>query len=346
MLRALQSVQSFEQIISGGSRARIADFGNRLFDEENVAELFTVGVKGDKLFNGTWGYDGAFRYSQFTQYQQIQDVNGPRFEQILNANDSLFNPASATFIGQTVPYNPFGQPLQHPIASNQPLIDYATLREHNIGTSKLATLDLNIYTTDLFDLPAGGVGLAFGGAFVRQTYIFNPDDQARLGQELGVGITPPVKAGRKEYAFYSEALIPIFSPKWNIPGFYSLEVTAGDRYEAWKNNNTNALVPKVGVRWQPFDESLTIRSTWGEGFLEPSMGQLFGPTIFALAPTNFTGFAPAEVFGPPGNPNNPLQQNVHNPETTVVEVPNTNLSPEHDRTWTAGIVYTPKWIPR
>src|SRR5207253_10469971 len=226
----------------------------------------------------------------------------------------------------------------------QPLIDFATLREHNIGTSKLATLDLNIYTTDLFDLPAGGVGLAFGGAFVRQTYIFNPDDQARLGQELGVGITPPVKAGRKEYAFYSEALIPIFSPKWNIPGFYSLEFTAGDRYEAWKNNNTNALVPKVGVRWQPFDESLTIRSTWGEGFLEPSMLQLYGPTVFALAPTNFTGFAPAAVFGPPGSATNPLQT-VKNPETTVVEVPNTNLSPEHDRTWTGGIVYTPKWIP-
>jgi iron complex outermembrane receptor protein len=342
---AFNPFNPFEQIISGGSRARIADFGNRLFDEENVAERFTVGVKGDKLFNGTWGYDGAFMYSQFQQIQQIQDVNGPRFEQILNANDSLFNPASATFIGQTTPYNPFGQPLQHPIASNQPLIDYATLREHNIGTSKLATLDLNIYTTDLFDLPAGGVGLALGGVFTRQTYIFNPDDQARLGQELGVGITPPVKAGRKEYAFYGETLIPVFSPKFNIPFFHSLEFTAGVRYEAWKNNDTNAAVPKVGVRWQPFDEQLTIRSTWGEGFLEPSMLQLFGPTVFALAPTNFTGFAPTEVFGPQGSPTNPLQT-VKNPETTVVEVPNTNLAPEHDRTWTGGIVYTPKWIPQ
>src|SRR5207247_5691773 len=74
------------------------------------------------------------------------------------------------------------------------------------------------------------------------------------------------------------------------------------------------------------------------------MLQLYGPTVFALAPTNFTGFAPAAVFGPPGSATNPLQT-VKNPETTVVEVPNTNLSPEHDRTWTGGIVYTPKWIP-
>src|SRR5438132_13788779 len=57
---------------------------------------------------------------------------------------------------------------------------------------------------------------------------------------------------------------------------------AGVRYEEWLNNDTNAAVPKFGVRWQPFDESLTLRSTWGEGFLEPSMVQLYGPRSLAL----------------------------------------------------------------
>ncbi len=79
-----------------------------------------------------------------------------------------------------------------------------------------------------------------------------------------------LRAGRKEYALYAETLIPIFSPKWKIPLFYSLEFAAGGRFEAF-NNDTNSLVPKVGVRWQPFDEQLTIRSTWGEGFVEPSL---------------------------------------------------------------------------
>jgi len=337
---AFNPFNPFQQIISGSSRIRVFDFGNRLFDNENIAELFTVGVKGDKLFNGTWGYDGAYRYSQIQQIAQIRDVNSVRYEQILDANSALFNPASSSFIGQTVPYNPFGDTRSTPIATNAPLVEFATFNARALLTMKLSTLDLNIYTTDLFDLPAGGVGLAFGGAFVRQTYDLNPDDQQRLGQEMGVGIFAPVKAGRKDWAIYAEALVPIFSPKWNIPGFHSLEVTGGVRYEAWLNNDTNACVPKVGLRWQPFDESLTIRSTWGEGFLEPSMGQLYGPTIFALAPTNFVGFAP----GVPHTPAN-LQQ-VPNPETTVVEVPNTNLSPEHDRTFTAGIVYTPKWIPQ
>jgi len=341
---AFNPFNPFGQFISGGSRARIADFGNRVFINENEAWLSTIGVKGDKLFDGSWGYDGAFRYSQIVSVNQIKDVNGPRFERILNANDSLFNPASSDFIGQTTPYDPFND-FKVPIKTNLPLIDFATLHAHNLFESKLATLDVNIYTTDLFDLPGGPVGLALGGSFSRQTYVINPDDQNRLDhpQELGVGGIQPVRAGRKEVAFYAETLIPIISPEMGIPGLHSLEFDAGARFEDFRNNDTNVLVPKVALRWQPFDEQLTIRSTWGEGFLEPSMAELYGPTIFGLGPSHFHGFAPAASFGPPGSATNPLQD-VVDPETTIEQPPNRHLAPEHDRTWTGGLVYTPRWV--
>jgi len=126
-------------------------------------------------------------------------------------------------------------------------------------------------------------------------------------------------------AFYAETLIPIFSPEMGIPGLHSLEFDAGVRFEDWRNNATNVMVPKVALRWQPFNEQLTIRSTWGEGFVEPSMAELYGPTIFGLGPTNFLGDREAE--------------------TTIEQLPNKNLAPEHDRTWAGGFVYTPKWIP-
>src|SRR5947208_1478972 len=334
---AFNPFNPFEQIISGGSRAVLADLDIRIIDNENIAERFTVGVKGDKLFDGSWGYDAGFMYSQIQQIAQIRSVNGPRFERILNGADPLFDPTSSQFIGQTTPYNPFGD-FRVPIASNLPLIDFATDRARDLFTSKLATLDLNIYTTDLFDLPAGGVGLAFGGGFSREEYTINPDDQHRLGEELGVGFTAPVKAGRKEWNVYAEALIPIFSPKFNIPGFYSLEFTAGVRYQEFLNNDTNAAVPKVGVRWQPFDEQLTIRSTWGEGFLEPSLTELFGPTRFLLGPIGGSAIAP------PGTTQAGQLVDATNPETTIEQLPNKTLGPEHDRTWSGGIVYTPKWM--
>ncbi len=345
---AFNPFNPFEQIISGGTRARFFDFGNRLIDNENVAERFTVGVKGDKLFNGTWGYDGAFMYSQIEQIARFRSVNVNRFERILNANDSLFDPNSGNFIGQTVPYNPFGdwQHVPSP-ATNQPLLTFAQLNTRDLLTSKLATLDLNIYTTDLFDLPAGGVGLAFGGVFSRESYQVDPDDQNRLGENAGVGMLEVVKAGRKSWGIYAETLIPVFSPKFNIPGFYSLEFSAGVRYSEWLNNDTNAAVPKVGVRWQPFDESLTLRSTWGEGFLEPSMVQLYGPTRFGLGPIGGTTCAPGAngFISTPCDPSNPTFQDVTNPEATIEQRPNPGIHPEHDRTWTGGLVYTPKWIP-
>jgi iron complex outermembrane receptor protein len=336
---AFNPFNPFEQIITGGTRARLFDFGNRIFNNENIAERFTVGVKGDKLFNGTWGYDGAFMYSQIEQIEKGQVSDGGRTNRIMNAADPLFDPTSSEFIGQTVPYNPFVDGRHVAFPSNQPLLLFATQFSKSLVTSKLATLDLNIYTTDLFDLPAGGVGLAFGGSFNRETYTIDPDDQIRLENDI-----PFTKGGRKSWGIYAETLIPIFSPKWNIPGFYSLEFSAGVRYDEWLNNDTNAAVPKVGVRWQPFDESLTFRSTWGEGFLEPSMGQLFGPKRFLLGPIGGTTCAPVAVFGPCGSPTN-LVQVTNNPEETIEQLPNRFLHPEHDRTWTGGVVYTPKWIP-
>jgi iron complex outermembrane recepter protein len=341
---AFNPFNPFEQIISGATRARIFDFGNRLIDNENIAERFTVGVKGDKLFNGTWGYDGAFMYSQVTQYSKFQGININRFEEIQNGADTIFDPTSSAFIGQTSPFNAFGDAVHNVNPNNTPLIEFARLNTRDIFTSKLATLDLNIYTTDLFDLPAGGVGLAFGGVFSRESYRIDPDDQNRLGQNADIAAIAPVKAGRKSWSIYAETIVPIFSEKMNIPGFHSLEFSAGVRYSEWLNNDTNAAVPKVGVRWQPFDDSLTLRSTWGEGFLEPSMVQLYGPQRFLLAPVGGTTFAPVGVFGPIGTLNNP-EQEITNAEETVQQPPNKNLHPEHDRTWTGGIVYTPKWIP-
>ena len=322
----------FNQIISNGTRARLADFGNRLFNTENYAYLATLGVKGDKLFDGNWGYDAGARYSEIYNVLNTQDVNVVRFNQVMNANDPIFNPTSSTYIGTTTPYDPFGS-FKHPIATNIPSLAYATMYRRDINVAKEFSLDTNIYTTDLFDLPAGGVGLAFGGQWRRESLFINPDDQGRLKQEAGVGQAFRVNAGRKDYAFYAETRIPIFSPEMGIWGLHNLEFSASGRYEDFRSNNTNVLVPKVELRWQPFDEQLTIRSTWSEGFIEPTLAELYGAPIFILAPTNLAS-VPVSRGGP----------GTSTPETTQEITPNKNLQPEDSRAWTGGVVYTPKFV--
>ena len=325
---AFNPFNPFNQIIAGGTRARIFDFGNRLVDTENEAYLATVGVRGDKVFGTNWGYEGAFRYSQIYTIAQIQTASASRFNRIMNAADSIHVPGSSDFIGTTVPYNPFTDfnvPLTGTAFQDQlKNILFARANVRDLTKSALTTADFRVYTTDLFELPAGGVGFAMGADWRREQFDFNPDDTDENGDQIGVGFAHTSFGGRKAYGIFAETQIPITSPKMAIPGAYSLEFNASGRFEDFRNNDTNVLVPRIGIRWQPFNEELTVRATWGEGFIEPSLASLFGAPIFILAPTSLNG---------------------HNePETTQEIDTNRNLQPEDSRNFSAGLVYTPKWI--
>ena len=324
-LGAFNPFNPFQQIISGGTRARLAEFGNRLINDETDAFFSTLGVRGDKLFDGSWGYDGSFRYSQIKNTETDTLVSASRFNRILNAADPIFDPTSSQFIGTTVPYNPFGD-YRVPIATNSLPINFATIHPKEIDISKLSTFDLNIYTTELFKLPAGGFGLAFGGQFRREVLRQDPDQLTISGDPIGEPFKTFTAAGRKTYGLYAEADIPVFGSSFSLPGFHALEFTTAARFEKFLSNGSNVLVPKFGMRWQPFDDSLTLRATWGEGFHEPSLIELFASPIKGLVPT-FDSVT--------GN---------FNPETPFTLRSNPNLQPEDSRAFSGGLVYTPKFI--
>ncbi|MGI8957143.1 MAG: TonB-dependent receptor domain-containing protein, partial [Chthoniobacterales bacterium] len=237
-------------------------------------------------------------------------------------------------------FNPFGDALRGPpIPSNSADVAYATIHPKDIDTSEIATLDLNIYTTSLFKLPAGGVGFAFGGQFRRERLNQSVDQLSIDGDIAGNSTGASTNAGRKDYAFYAETNIPITSPTFSFPGFYSLELTAAVRYEAFKNNDTNVTVPKFGIRWQPLDETLTVRATIGKGFLEPSLIELFGSPTSALTPVTDT--LPTSL----GGPNVPIgDPSRFESEQNVVFTSTPTLQPEDSTSFTAGIVWTPKFI--
>ena len=322
---AFNPFNPFNQIISGGSRARLAEFGNRLFDNETDAFLGTVGLRGDKLFNGTWGYDAAFRYSQVKNLSTGTQVSISRFNRIMNQADPIFDPTSSEYIGTTVAFNPFGD-FRVPIPANQATVEFARIFPKDFDVSKIATLDGSVYTTALFNLPAGGVGFAFGGQFRRESLREDPDELNLIGDVAGNSPLPAAVGGRKSFAFYAETSIPIFSPENAIPGFHALEFTAAGRYEEFRNNNTNVMVPKLGVRWQPLDESLTLRATWGKGFRQPALEELYGSPASSIEGTV-----------------DPLT-GTEEPETTTLSNSNENLQPEDSRSISFGFVYTPKFV--
>ena len=327
---AFNPFNPFQQIISGATRARLSEFGNRFQHNETDAFFSTLGLKGDKLFDGSWGYDASYRYSQIQNITQATLQSASRFNRILNAADPIFDPTSSQFIGTTIPYNPFGD-YRVPIASNTLPVAFATVFPKEVDTSKLATYDLNIYTTSLFKLPAGGVGLAFGGQFRRETLQQEPDQLLVLGDLLGTGPGNFTHAGRKTYAFYAEGDIPIFGDGFTAPGLHALEFTAAARFEDFLNNDTNVLVPKFGVRWQPFDDSFTVRATWGEGFHEPSLIELFG--------------TPTQGITGGGSIFDPATRTLITDDIPFIIRSNPTLQPEDSRSFSGGIVYSPKFLP-
>jgi iron complex outermembrane receptor protein len=324
---AFNPFNPFNQIISGGTRARLAEFGNRLFDNESDAWLGTLGFRGDKLFNGTWGYDTAFRYSQIKNTTTGTQVSISRFNRILNQADPIFNPNSPEYIGTTVAFNPFGD-FRVPIPSNAASVEFARIHPVDIDTSKLATVDATLYTTDLFDLPAGGIGFAIGGQFRRETLDEAPDQLNINGDVAGNSAIAPAHGGRKSYAIFVETSIPIFSEKNAIPGFHALDINAAGRYEAFLNNDTDVAVPKIGVRWQPMDDSLTLRFTWGLGFREPSLEELYSAPISDIQPSH-----------------DPMNGGAFEPETTTLIQSTPSLQPEDSETFSGGVVWTPKFVP-
>jgi hypothetical protein len=324
---AFNPFNPFNQIISGGTRARLAEFGNRLFDNESDAWLATLGFRGDKLFNGTWGYDTGFRYSQIRNTTTGQQVSISRFNRILNQADPIFNPASSQYIGTPLAFNPFGD-FRVPIPSNDASIEFARVHPRDIDTSKLATLDATIYTTALFDLPAGGIGFALGGQFRRESLNEDPDQLNINGDISGNSSIAPARGGRKSYAIFVETSIPVFSEKNAIPGFHAFDINVAGRYEAFLNNDTNVAVPKVGLRWQPLDETLTLRFTWGKGFREPSLEELYSAPVSDIQPSH-----------------DPMNGGAFEPETTTLVQSSPNLSPEDSETFSGGFVWTPKFVP-
>ena len=106
-----------------------------------------------------------------------------------------------------------------------------------------------------------------------------------------------------------------------------------------KTTTQTFAVPKFGMRYQPFDETLTLRATWGKGFREPSLIELYASPTSALTGANDT--LPESLGGPATPVGDPSR---FESETPVVITSSPVLTPEDSQSFSAGIVWTPKWV--
>lgn len=110
-----------------------------------------------------------------------------------------------------------------------------------------------------------------------------------------------------------------------VPGVYNLEINLAGRYDHYEGVDEDAKVPKVTLRYQPIKD-LTLRATYSNSFIAPNLFQLFGPTG--------TGFSVPITF------NGVVQD-----QAQVAAFTNPNLKPSTAESYTAGLVYSPSYLP-
>jgi len=317
-----------------GVKYRALEVGNRFSPTTFNDILFDVGLRGEMGEFGdyfkTWNWEAGFRYSRNEEEIQSRNVvSQPGLREALL--DS--NPATA--------FNPFlnlgATNRQTPAARNKV---YVTL--HDSGQFELP-LGYLTFNGDLFNLPAGPVSFAIGGEYHGERWRRDPDSLNTSFNTIGSVDSEASLVNRDVWGIYEEVRVPITSPTWNFPGFYSLEVDFAER-EEWFSQNTsqtlafprlhaqfNAQKPKASVRWQPLDPkyigAVTLRATYTEAF--------HAPQLIELSPAGQQSFPVVTDPASKGQTGN---------QVTEIITGNPLLQPETAYEWSAGIVYSPKWL--
>ena len=173
-------------------------------------------------------------------------------------------------------------------------------------------------------LDNGDLTVAGGLEYRSESFIQNEDYNSKHGNVLDFQFTPGTLTNGRYYlkSLFGEADIPIVGDKWSWPGLRLIDAVISYRIDDYSDFGT-AEKPKFALRWKPFHD-LTVRATYSEGFVAPSLSQLFASPF------------PAEVTII--DPNNPQLGQY----TTISDTRgNPNVKPEATYGYYVGGVWSP-----
>lgn len=189
----------------------------------------------------------------------------------------------------------------------------------------------------------GGWDFAIGYQHYHTAQHSVPDPVQAAGDQLGFNQAPNFKYQRDVDAVFVELGIPIVTSTMNVPFVRSLDIDIAWRREwfddkdqythlthSYTNENEDENFggsPRVSLRYQPTPD-LTLRASWGQSFRSGSLNAQFSPVA-----QNFP-----LVF-------DPFKTQTLQPPEGVWQGGNPDLKPERTDAYSAGLVYTPKWLP-
>lgn len=201
---------------------------------------------------------------------------------------------------------------------------------------------------------SGPVGKLPGGAPTVSTLIEYRDEHYGSSERIsataqGTPFLPfsfilPARS-QKMLSVYAETKLPLISPAQEWPWLREVELQLAARYDEFKIDGATNLVtpgapilrasqrdsstnPTIGLRFKSVDDAF-IRVSYGKGFFPPNAGQLT-PNQPVVASSSLT---------------DPRRGNAVLGTITQIQGGNPNLRPEESESWSAGLVFTPRFVP-
>lgn len=319
-------------------RSRFVDGGNRLFDSQTDYYHFVGGLKG-KL-DGGWGYDVSYTYNRYDQVQETRNaVNGAALDLALQPTlDAAGLPVTDPVTGRPlsrllgtgglVPvYNLFSGRIDQDGSNDPRTLEAIRTTQFQKGVSDEWMVNGVIYGTP-FELPAGFFGFATGFAVGSESLDIDFDGLTKIGKVPGLNANNPTSGTRDNWAGFVEVRLPVTAPEMELPALHRFEITAAGRYEEFDPGG-DKLVPKLGVRWQPVDDQFTLRGTYSQSFVAPTVYELFGGSAVSVPALVVPGTSAGDLGF--------FQEYTSN-------LSNEELTPATAENWGGGIVISPKIV--
>ena len=254
--------------------ARTMDFaGPRSTQNSTDTYQVLTGLKGD-ILDTNWNYEAYISHGKtslltemngFPGLQNYQKVAAaPNFGKNLSAGSGppLFFELKCTT----------GLPIVTYFTPSQDCINAISGNMKHLTETKQNIAEVNV-TGDLFALPAGTIGSAWGASWRENTYRWRPDDQlTRASTNYPIGLFPTSKTQGKTNVkeLYGELLVPVLK---DLPAVQRFNLELGAR---WSDYNTAGKIwtYKGLVDWTVVD-SVRIRGGYQLANRAPNVAELF-----------------------------------------------------------------------
>jgi len=250
--------------------------------------------------------------------------------------------------GQCVPLNLFGEGSPSQAAKDFISVDTT---DHSKLTQQVVSASISGDSRQLFELPGGPVGFALGGEYRRETSKDVPDPVAQQGLTFS-NLTPIAKGRFNVKEAFAEVDAPVLK---NRPFFHLLDVGAAVRFSDYSTIG-HTTTWRFNGQYAPVRD-ITFRGTYAQAVRAPNIGELFAPNGQDFAFIN-DPCSPARInLGKASRPANcqALLTSLGADPANFIDLNsasvsgtlggNPSLKAEKAKTWTAGAVLQPRFIP-